>query len=320
MNEQDLETDFDVDAAGAQFDANRSQAEAPEGDPAGDPQDEGEASSEDDAPAAKEANPHGHLSYQEWVDAGKDPDDYVGRNAYQQQHERIVDNRHLEKQVKQLTKTQQQTLDAIGDWQAQESARLRAELEAELHKAKEDEDVEGALEAQQALDEHDRKQKAKPAVPAESDELPVIAGFREANPVILPGSDDFDPDFNAEVELAFNALARRAYEQKREVTEPMMKRWLNKAMKEARDLFGDEAPAPKQDEPPRGESPRNQRPGQQAPKRRQGQKPREAKAEDFKIENPRNPRQQNAAAEIRDLIANKYGDEDAKNFEKSLTR
>ena len=320
-SEQDLETDFDVDAAGAQFDANRSQSGEAEG--AGDPPDEGEASGEGDAPA-KEANPHGHLSYEEWIEAGKDPDDYVGRNAYQQQHERIVDNRQLEKQVKQLTKTQQQTLDAIGDWQAQESARIRAELEAELHKAKEDEDVDGALEAQQALDEHDRKQQQKqqqqtPADDPFEGEPEVIANYRLVEPVLDPNSEHWDEEFNSEVAEYVNNRINAAAKTNRKVTDTMLERWLKKAVKDTHELFGTE-PAAIEDEPPRGESPRNKRQGQQAPKRRQSQKPREAKAEDFKIENPRNPRQQNAAAEIRDLIATKYGDEDAKNFEKSLTR
>lgn len=324
MSDVQTDTEFDLDAAQQQYDQARQGAAPGDGDGAGGPAGkEGKQAAGEDTPPNKEPNPHGHMSYQEWIDAGKDPDDYVGRNAYQQQHDRIVDNRRLEKEVKGLKKTQQQTLEAIGDWQAQEQARIRAELEADLDKAKEDEDVGAALEAQQALDEHDRKAKQPPATEASEEQEP-IANFRAANPAIDPQSDDFNQEFNAEVELNYNAMLRRAIEQKREVTDSMINRWLKKAYKDAVETFGDDAPgqpAAKEDDEPPPVSDRNNRQGQQqTSKRRQAGKPADPKAENFVIENPRNPRQGHAASEIRDLIKDKYGDDDAKAFEQSLSR
>ena len=308
-----MSEDFDVDAAGAQFDATRSQMSAGDAPPAVD-----DPVIEDDAPGGEaEANPHGHLSYQDWVDAGKDPDDYVGKNAYQGQHERIVDSRKLEKEVKGLKKTQQQTLEAIGDWQAQEQARIRAEIEAELRQAREDEDVDGAIEATEALKEHDAKQKSRPGVTESAEEMGPIQDFRALNPAIDTTHEDFDPEFNAEVELAFNAMAKRAYDQKLNVTDAMIKRWLKKSYKDATELFGDDAPAVRAP----AESPRNSRQsGQPGTKRRAAGKQADPRAESYVLEDPRNPRQQNAAAEIRDMIKSKYGDDDAKKFERSLTR
>jgi hypothetical protein len=181
--------------------------------------------------------------------------------------------------------------------------------------------VDAAIDATEKIAEHDRKEAAKktPAANDAPEEMEPIANFRTANPAIDPSSPDYNEEFNAEVELSFNTLVRRAHDQKRTVTDAMINRWLKKSMKDATDLFGDDAPAAPAAPPP-SESPRNQRPGQGAGKRRQAGKPAEAKAENYQIENPRNPRQKNAASEIRDLIKDKYGDDDAKSFERSLSR
>jgi len=322
---------FDIDKA--EQDYNDARAAVEDEAPADDPDDDQE-----------EAAPPGFLSFEEYVEQGGDPDMYRGRKAYETEHERIEENKRLRRDVKGLQSTVRETMDAVKDWQSTERGKMRAELEAELHKAKEDEDLDGALETQKKLDRLDEQ----PAPEARPPEHPVIQDFREANPVLDEESETFDEEFNLSVEAFYNALRDQlSYGGRRALTDGQIKRCLRKAMKDAIELHGDEAPtsatpqrrAAAEDENAAdpGESPRNTRRAAGANRRRASREPAKPRAEDFVLDNPMNPNQKNAAPDVRDRIhraalegakkaglsdadAKKRADEHAERFEASLTR
>lgn len=322
------EAEFDVDAAEAEYDAARA---AGADDDAGDGGDGGDG----DRGGDKGGDPPGFKSYDEYIADGGDPDMYRGKKAFEAEHTRIDENKRLRKDVRGLQSTVQQTMEAVTDWQTTERAKMRKDIEAELKTAKADEDLDGALDAQQRLDQLDDEPEAQPAA---TEEHTVIQDFREANPMLDSESDDFDQDFNDDVEAFYNGLYQQlSYGGRKKVSDGQIKRALKRALKEANELHEIEEPGQRTDD--RGESRRNTRRGRQQRTNRRSPSQRSAtpKAEEFVIENPRNQRQANAAPEVRDMInktaykaaikagkseddAKKAGDGAAQRFEESLAR
>lgn len=327
------EAEFDVDAAEAEFDAAKAAREA------GEEGEQAAAGAEDDAAGdgGEREDPPTYMTHAEWVAAGRDPEDYIGKKAFQKRHDDIQDNKKLRRELKTIGQTQKQTMEAVQEWQSTERARVKAELEAELHTAKEAEDVNAAIEAQQKLD----NLEADPA-PAAVPEHQVIQDFREDNPKLDRDSDDFDDEFTVDVEIFYNDRAQRLSRNgKRKLSDAQITRCLKQAMKEANELHEIEdepAPGAEGDEGGR-ESPRNKRPtGKQRSTRRPRNKAADApKAEDYDLKDrlTHNPRDGNAATEIRETIRQaaednarkngkddaaikKEGDEAATNFERSI--
>lgn len=325
---------FDLDKAEQEY--NKVRAEADE------PTDE----ELDEAAAGNEAPP-GFLSYEEYTAQGGDPDMYRGRKAFENEHERIEENKRLRRDVKGMQSTVAQTMEAVNEWKGNERTKMRDELEVSLSRAMEDEDPQAALAAQKKLDAlEDLPPPARP-------EHPVIADFRAEHPALDASSDAFDVELNADVESFFNNLAEQLSQgNRRQLTDSQVTRVLRKSLRDAYGLRFDAADDADDadgkddkddkddDKPPQtGESPRNTR-GRSAkatPRRRARQQPAAPKAETFVLENPMNERQVNAAPEVRDVIreksiesgrkagmsdadAKKRADEDVKRFEESLFR
>lgn len=309
------EPTFDVDQAEKEYNAARGQEDGPPTDEPGDGA-EGAGATPPNDPPADRPDPPTYMSYEEWIEAGKDPDDFLGKRAFQARYDDIQDNKRLRKELKGLKTTVQQTMDTVNDWQQQERTKIRAELEADLNTAKENEDVEGAIDAQKALDEHDRK--STPASSSQA-EHPTIVEFREGHPLIDHDSDDFNEEFNEDVEAFYNGMVQQlSHGGRKRLTDGQIKRALGKAMKDAAELHDIDLGGARRQPT---ESPRNSRGGGQGKQtRRTSRKPAAPKAEDFTIENPRNPRQGNAATEVRDMLKEKYGEEAAKEFERNLAR
>lgn len=325
------ETNFDIDAAEDEYNAARGGAPAgggnpPKEDPKGDP------------PPSGDDNPPGFLSYDEYIAQGGDPDHYRGRKAFEHFNDRLEENKRLRREVRQMKDTVNQTMDAVTTWQEGEREKIRAEIQADLDRAMEDEDPAAAVAAQKKLDKLEQQQPPK----APPQENPIISDFREANPMIDPDSDDFDAEFEQDLTGFYNNLVRSISPDGR-ISDGQVKRCLKQAMKQAREfheLEDEPPPRGKAADDDGGESPRNSRKaGREGGGRRQTTSNREAKtptAEEFTIENPKNGRDTNAAG-VRDQIrktafetkkkagfsdedANKYADEQAANFEKSLAR
>lgn len=320
---------FDLDKAEREY----NEARAAVGEPAGEPTDD----ELDEAATGNEAPP-GFLSFEEYTAQGGDPDMYRGRKAFEAEHERIDENKRLRKDIKGFQQTVQQTMDAVNEWKGNERTKMRAEVEASLHRAMEDEDPQAAIDAQKKLDAIDDA----PAV--QKPEHPVITEFRSAHPALDEASDDFDRELNADVESFFNNLAEQlSLGNRRQLTDGQVTRVLRKSLKDAYELHGKtddtDGTDDMDDDKPTGESPRNTRArGTKAtPRRRASRQPAKPKAEAFVLDNPMNERQTHAASEVRDTIreksidagrkaglsdadAKKRADEDVQRFEESLFR
>lgn len=329
------EPEFDIDAAGAQFEQSKQERRAEEQQqlPLMEVEEEDEPHP-DDVDGNK--GPPGFKSYDDYLAAGGDPDMFRGKKAYVDEHHRIDENKRLRSDVRGLQTTVQQTMDAVSEWQTTEREKMRREIEGELHTAKENEDVDGAIDAQQRLD----KLEAKPTTPAPRQEIPAIVQFRENNPILDVSTDDYDEDFNQSVEGFFNNLyGQLSQNGNRKVSDGQVKRCLNKAMVDARAFHGIEEHQEEPEDNNRGESPRNQRKRGAPRQRRSQQSSRQTttpKAEDFKIENPRNGRDTSGAG-VRDMIhekayksarkggkseedATKYANQETQRFEASLAQ
>lgn len=322
------EAEFDVDAAEAKYNASRADAGD---DPGGDADDGGDKGDDD-----KGGDPPGFKTYDEYVADGGDPDMYRGKKAYAEEHTRISENKRLRKDVRGLQDTAKLTMEAVTSWKAGESAKMRKELDAKLKKNKEDEDIDGALDTQKEIDALEND----PAPAATQDEHPVIQDFRDANPMLDTDHDDFDQEFNDDVEAFYNGLYQQlSYGGKRKVSDGQIKRALKRSLKEARELHEmDDPPPADEEEEGRGESRRNtrKRGRQRSQRRAPQQRSTTPTAEDFKIENPKNNRDHDATG-VRDMVrdtayknaikagkseedATKAGATAAQNFEKSLSR
>lgn len=317
------EPNFDVEAAEKQY--NEAREEQQQDLPLMDVEEEG---SEDDPPP-------GFKSYEDYVAQGGDPDMYRGKKAYEAEHTRIDENKTLRREIKGLKGTVQQTMDAVSEWQTTERDKMKRELEGELHTAKENEDVNAAIDVQQRLDKLNETPKAAPPAP----EHPVIQSFRDNHPQLDAEAAEFNEEFNDDVEAFYNGMAQQlSHQGRKQLSDGQIKRCLAKAMRDAQELHGeneevdDDNPAPK-------ESPRNQRKrGTPRARRQPGTRaaPTTARAEDFKIENPKNGRDTTGAA-VRDMIRDKayqsakksgktdadattYASQETKRFEESLAR
>ncbi len=288
------EPDFDIDAAAAKFDSGKK--------PDDDRGHQGDTSPRDpspDTPAEKDTPP-GFDSYDEYVSKGGDPDMYRGKKAYVAEHERIDENKRLRREVKDLTSTVQQTVEAVDSLVTQAKQQTRAEIEGELSRAMEDEDPKAAVAAQKKLDSLDGEQ-AKQKTYREPD---VIRDFRDSKPLIDQGSDEFDAEFNADMTAIYNDYALRLSNQDRvKLSDAQMNRLLRKSYKEARELheLEDDTPAPARAEEAPERSARNDRRATSASRRRSAAREPEPRAEDFKIDNPRNNRDYDASS-VRDMI------------------
>lgn len=129
----------------------------------------------------------GFLSYEEYIEKGGDPKKYKGEDAYNDYYKLLAELKDTKKEVKTFT---QQLLAASEATLAKERAAMKASLESELKRQKDEGDVDGALETKEKLTELKQEIKKGP-VPVN----PVIAEFIEENPLIDKDSDDFNQDF-----------------------------------------------------------------------------------------------------------------------------
>ncbi len=306
------EAEFDIDAAEAAYNEGREDA--------GDPPPADDGNIDDGA-----GDPPGFKTFEEYVADGGDPDDYVGKKAYERHHARIQDNKGLRDEVKGLRDTVQQTVDATNTMLEQSEARIRVEVEEELRQAKEDEDVSAALGAQKKLDDMDSAKavRQQQAATTQQGEHPEIAAARQATPMLDATSDQFDAEFNEDVESIFNSYAQKGLT----VSDSQVKRVLAVAVKEAKALHAEKFESTRNN--------RQQQKGGERQQRRAAAGDQTPTAESYVIDNPRNPRQKNAAPEVRDMIREKAenaarkagksdaditkaGKEAATKFEKSL--
>jgi len=134
----------------------------------------------DEDEEAAESPPGFIDNMEDWIAAGKDPDMFKGKKAYQAEYKRIQDNKELASTVKAMQATLKSTVDAIAQREEETAARHRKELEFALNRAKEDGDTDAALDAAEQL--HTLRNRP---VSKESHIHPVLAEYIEHNPVLM---------------------------------------------------------------------------------------------------------------------------------------
>jgi len=147
----------------------------------------------------KDANPPGYIdNIEDWIAAGKNPDDFKGKNAYKAEYERI-------KEIKELKQTMETIVDGVSEWKEQQKKLtaeqiVKAKQEAldELAKAKEDMDVEGAIAAHEKIN-----QLNKTTAPQLN---PVITSFFAKNPILDEKSSQYDPEFFQDMKMAQHSI------------------------------------------------------------------------------------------------------------------
>jgi len=196
MNEQ-AEMDAALDALELEHGIEEQPAEEPQEFSADEELDdmgvsEMETTDEEPEPEQEPAEkPPGYLSYQDWIDKGKDPADYKGENAYKAEYERIHE-------IKDLKETMNRVASGVDEWkqvyQRETQAKIaQAKLDAvaEFERAKTDLDIDAALAAQQRINELDQQ----PATQQQPKVNPVIQDFYSKNPIVDPTSQNFDKEF-----------------------------------------------------------------------------------------------------------------------------
>jgi hypothetical protein len=143
----------------------------------------------DDSEDDSEDSPPGFKSYDEWVESGKNPEDYKGKNAYKAEYERIQEVKELKTELKGMNSTLQDTVKAISQREEASEVRHRKELEAALAQAKEDGDTDAALDAQEQLHSL-RPEQVAPQAPREN---PIISTFIGNNSALE--SEDIKGEF-----------------------------------------------------------------------------------------------------------------------------
>ena len=240
----------------------------------------------DDDPKDK---PPGFLTYDEWIEKGKDPADYRGENAYKAQYDSL-------KEVRELKDTMSHVVDGIETWKQQQNDQMAEQVEqaridavAELERAKEEEDLDAALLAQDKINKIDSK-------PQPVQVNPIISDFARKNPIIDTQSTQYDAEFHQDMIMIHNGKLDQLLGGDRsragELTPQQIERVQKMAFTQAKELHQDKFV-----------SPRNKRTTTAQPNKRTTQTNTSVKTKLKDIQgNSKNPRDTNAANEIFDII------------------
>ena len=254
----------------------------------------------------EETKPPGYLTYDEWIAKGKDPADYKGENAYKAEYERI-------KEIRELKDTMNQVVSGVETWQQQQSEIMAQQIEqakreaaAKLAQAKEDDDIEGALAAQEELTSLD-KQATRPVKLN-----PAITEFAQKNPIVDPKSAQYDAEFHQDMIMIHNGKLDQLLGGDRtragELTQAQIERVQKLAFNQAKELHADKFV-----------SPRNKRTAPAKPSKRATQTPVDPKVKLSQVPgNSKNPRDASPAADIYEIIKAR-DPKAAETFAKNLT-
>jgi len=248
-----------------------------------------------------EAKPPGFMGYEEWVAAGKDPKKYRGEEAYSAEFDRIQELKSVKSEIGGLKETMTQVAQVNEEWRKTQEASIRAEYEAKFNQAKEEGDIDAALDAQSKLNDLDRP---KPQSPAQPQVNPLIAEFRQNNPLTDHSSPRFNPEYNADVENIYDGMVDKLTRGGQlPMTESQIKRCLDLAKRDANSLH-----------PNLFESPRNNR-GAPTIKTKKAKEKKStdyrARLQDVKTNDGRNKRDTQGALDIYDMLLAKPGGKEA---------
>lgn len=245
----------------------------------------------DDEPeqlAADDKTPPGFKTYEEWIEDGRDPDDYRGKKAYSEQYDLLQANRQTTKDLKEMKDTLKLTADAVGEWKEGQQQQIRAEIQGELETAKENDNIDAALDAQGRLNELD----AKPA-PAEKQTVnPLVTDFIDDNPILNDSSDAYNPMAMNQMQRIYNNKLKMLDDGTGQFSDADIKSCLKAAMVDVKGLNPDLFESPRNNRQPGIKPKASRTPTTQTPTQT---------LNNVKIERS-NPRDTNAAQELFDMI------------------
>ncbi len=236
------------------------------------------------------ANPPGYINnIDDWIAAGKDPKLFKSPELYSAEYDRIKENKNLVETMRTLT-------EGLGEWKAkqaedtaQQVEQARSDALAELERAREDVDVDRAIEAQKKINELDapKQQVHQPN--------PVLTDFYSKNPILDKNSAQFDDEVFKDASMYQSAILDELTGGNRQaqLTPSQIERSLKVALSKAKALS-----------PDKFVSPRNQRKAAPAPARTKVQQ----KGGDYQSRlktvksNSKNHRDTNAANEIYEML------------------
>lgn len=251
------------------------------------------------------AKPKGFLSYEEWIEKGKDPADFRGENAYSKQYDAL-------KEVRELKDTMTHVVDGMETWKQQQNeqkteeiAQARTNLVAEFERAKEEEDLDAALLAQDKINKID----SKPQPVAVN---PIISDFTRKNPIVDPQNTQYNAEFHQDMIMIHNGKLDQLLGGDRsragELTPQQIERVQAMAFNQAKELHADKFV-----------SHRNKRTTTAQPNKRTTQTSTSAKSKLSSVSgNSKNVRDTSPANDIYEIIKAK-DPEAAERFAKNLT-
>jgi hypothetical protein len=249
--------------------------------------------------------PPGYLSYEEWVAKGKDPADFRGENAYKKQYDAL-------KEVRELKDTMNHVVEGVETWKQQQNDQMAQQIEqarldavAELARAKEEEDLDAALIAQDKINKIDSR-------PQPVQVNPIISDFARKNPIIDTQSTQYDADFHQDMIMIHNGKLDQLLGGDRsragELTPQQIERVQTMAFNQAKELH-----------PNKFVSPRNKRTTAAQPSKRTTQTNTNVKEKLKTVEgNSRNVRDTNPANDIYEILKAR-DPKAAETFAKNLT-
>ena len=180
--------------------------------------------------------PPGFMNYEEWVAAGKDPADFKGENAYRAEFDRIQDNKHLKTEVKDLKTMVSQIVEYQDEVVARARQEGRQELEAELAEARENSDVDAALDAQNKLNALDAEAPTEASPPKKHE---AVVRMMQAHPILDPDSDAYNEDYATDFAGLYNGWIGKLQASGQPLTDKQIEKVWKASVKEAEALNPD---------------------------------------------------------------------------------
>lgn len=235
----------------------------------------------------EEEDTHGHVGYEEYIKKGGKPDDYVGINAFNKRYALQQNEKEHRKTMRDMKSLVQASVDASKQMQADAYERGKAELQSQLDEAYAEGDVRAIKDAQGKIDD-----MVAPPPEARQSSNPLHDEYFENNPILDKGSAQFDPEFMADFQDAYNARLDALGSQKR-LSDRAMKYHMKAAMDATKPMY-----------PEKFTSIRNKRTGSKTTARRattaRGNKP--SKTARVEGANPHNQDDQNAGNDMYEYL------------------
>lgn len=154
-----------------------------------------------EAEVVEDDTPKGFLTLEAYTEKGGDPDMYRGKKAFAQFYEKSQETKASNAALSDLQGNVKAMAQAMEETKQTALSNQRAELEANMVKAREEFDIAALEKTQKQIFELDqRKQVAQ----APRGEPPVVTQFRANNPALDRSSPEFDADLNDLVEKRVN--------------------------------------------------------------------------------------------------------------------